>query len=39
VPVLAIFPAGQPNQPIVLMGGYTKGTLLEKLQQAGRSRG
>ena len=38
VPVLAIFPAGRPNQPIVIRGGYTKGTLIEKLQQAGPSR-
>jgi suppressor for copper-sensitivity B len=38
VPVLAIFPAGRPNQPIVIRGGYTKGTLIDKLQQAGPSQ-
>lgn len=38
VPVIAIFPAGRPNEPIVLMGGYTKATLLEKLQEAGPSQ-
>lgn len=38
VPVLAIFPAGKPRQPIVLIGTYTKGKLLEKLEQAGPSR-
>lgn len=38
IPVLAIFPAGRPNQPIVLMGGYTQKTLLEKLAEAGASR-
>lgn len=38
IPVLAIFPAGRPNQPIVLMGGYTQNTLLEKLREAGASK-
>ena len=38
VPVLAIFPAGRPNEPIVLTGGYTQSTLLEKLREAGPSR-
>jgi thiol:disulfide interchange protein len=37
VPVVAIFPAGRAQQPIVLSGFYTKGTLLEKLQDAGPS--
>jgi suppressor for copper-sensitivity B len=37
VPVVAIFPAGRAKQPIVLAGFYTKGTLLEKLQDAGPS--
>ena len=38
VPVLAIFPAGNPNEPIVLRGGYTQATLLDALKQAGPSR-
>lgn len=38
IPVLAIFPAGRPNQPIVLRGGYTQTTLLEKLGEAGASQ-
>ncbi|MBI2825106.1 MAG: thioredoxin family protein [Planctomycetia bacterium] len=38
VPVLAIFPAGRPNEPIVLSNGYTKGILLKKLGEAGPSK-
>jgi thiol:disulfide interchange protein len=38
VPVVAIFPAGKPNQPIVLLGGYTQQTLLAKLREAGPSQ-
>ncbi len=38
VPVVAIFPAGRAQQPIVLMGFYTKATLLEKLRDAGPSQ-
>lgn len=34
VPVLAIFPAADPNHPIVLRGGYTKQTLLDVLEKA-----
>jgi len=34
VPVLAIFPAGNPNQPIVLRGGYTPQRLLDALKEA-----
>ena len=37
VPVVAIFPAGRAQQPIVLSGFYTQGTLLQKLQDAGPS--
>jgi thiol:disulfide interchange protein len=37
VPVVAIFPAGRAQQPIVLMGFYTQATLLQKLQDAGPS--
>jgi thiol:disulfide interchange protein len=37
IPLLAIFPAGRPNQPIVLSGGYTQKMLLEKLKEAGNS--
>ena len=38
VPVLCIFPAGNPNEPIVLRGGYTKSTLLDALKKAGPSK-
>ncbi len=38
VPVLAIFPSGRPNQPIVLNNGYTRGLLLKKLDEAGPSK-
>jgi thiol:disulfide interchange protein len=34
VPVLAIFPAGRANEPVILRGGYTKSQLLGKLNQA-----
>jgi hypothetical protein len=36
--VIAIFPAGRPNQPLVLRGFYTKKTLIDKLEEAGPSR-
>jgi len=39
LPVLAIFPAGRPNAPIVLSNTYTQGILLEKLREAGPSKG
>ncbi|MGH7137139.1 MAG: hypothetical protein ACREHD_15465, partial [Pirellulales bacterium] len=35
IPFLAIFPAGRPNEPIVVPDLYTRGTLFEKLEQAG----
>ena len=38
VPVLAIFPAGNPNEPIVLRGGYTQQMLLDALEKAGPSK-
>lgn len=38
VPVVAIFPADDPNRPIVLRGGYTQRTLLDALEKAGPSR-
>lgn len=38
VPVLAIFPAGDPSHPIVYRDGYTQSTLLDALRQAGPSR-
>jgi suppressor for copper-sensitivity B len=37
VPVLAIFPADKPNEPVVLVGGYTQGYLLKTLKEAGPS--
>ena len=39
IPVLAIFPAGKPQEPIVLTGGYTTATLLAELEKAGASSG
>lgn len=38
VPVLAIFPADDPNHPIVIRGGYTKQSLLDVLKKAGSSK-
>lgn len=38
VPVLAIFPADRPNQPIIFTGGYTQGQVVEAIQKAGPSR-
>ena len=38
IPVLAIFPAGRPNNPIVLAETYTQRLLLEKLREAGPSQ-
>jgi thiol:disulfide interchange protein len=37
VPVLAIFPADRPNDPIVFRGGYTQSDLIEALEHAGPS--
>jgi thiol:disulfide interchange protein len=38
VPVIAVFPAGEPNSPIVLIGGYTQQSVLDALKKAGPSR-
>jgi thiol:disulfide interchange protein len=38
VPVLAIFPAGRPNEPIVFLDGYTQGMVTEALKGAGPSK-
>jgi suppressor for copper-sensitivity B len=38
VPVLAIFPGGDPNNPIVFRGAYTSGTLIDALEKAGASQ-
>lgn len=38
IPVLAIFPAGRPNEPIVLNEMYTRGKLFEELDRAGPSQ-
>jgi thiol:disulfide interchange protein len=38
IPVLAIFPAGQPNRPIVLRDLITQGQLIKALEQAGPSQ-
>jgi hypothetical protein len=34
VPVIAIFPGGDPYRPIVFSGGYTKPKLIAALQEA-----
>lgn len=34
VPTLAIFPASRPNQPVVIRGTYSKGTLAKLLAEA-----
>ncbi len=38
VPVLAIFPADRPNEPIILADGYTQTLLLDALDRAGPSQ-
>ena len=38
VPVIAIFPAGSANHPIILRGGYTQEMLLGALGKAGPSK-
>jgi thiol:disulfide interchange protein len=38
IPVLAIFPADDPNNPIIFRGLYTQSTLLAALEKAGPSR-
>jgi len=38
VPVIAIFPAEDPNHPIILRGGYTQEMLLNALEKAGPSK-
>jgi thiol:disulfide interchange protein DsbD len=38
VPVIAIFPAGRPDQPLLLRGGYTQQMLLHALDEAGPSK-
>lgn len=37
LPVLAVFPAGNPNKPIVMTGVYTQAQLLKVLEDAGAS--
>ena len=37
IPILAIFPAGQPDAPIVLRGAYTQQQVIDALKQAGPS--
>ncbi|HMO92826.1 MAG TPA: cytochrome c biogenesis protein CcdA [Pirellulaceae bacterium] len=38
IPVVAIFPAGKADEPIVFVGGYTQSQLLEALDRAGHSK-
>lgn len=38
IPVVAIFPAGRPNDPIVFVGSYTFDNISEALEQAGPSK-
>jgi thiol:disulfide interchange protein len=37
LPLLVIFPAGRPNEPIIFSAGYTRKTLLASLEKAGAS--
>ncbi|MCO6458055.1 MAG: thioredoxin family protein [Pirellulaceae bacterium] len=34
VPLLAIFPAGRPQEPVLLRGGYTQAELIRRLREA-----
>ncbi|OHB67007.1 MAG: hypothetical protein A2V70_01115 [Planctomycetes bacterium RBG_13_63_9] len=38
IPVVAIFPAGDPNRPMIFRGGYTRQMLLDALDKAGPSK-
>jgi thiol:disulfide interchange protein DsbD len=38
IPLLAVFPAGEPTRPIVLPDIVTKGQVVEALRQAGPSK-
>jgi len=38
VPVIAIYPAGKPNDPIVFRDGYTTSQILDALEKAGPSQ-
>lgn len=38
VPVIAIYPAGKPNEPIIFRDGYTTSQILDALEKAGPSR-
>ena len=38
VPVIAIFPADRPNEPIVFANGYTQTQILDALRKAGPSK-
>ena len=38
IPVLAIFPAGDPNHPIIFRDGYTQQMLLDALAKAGPTK-
>jgi hypothetical protein len=38
VPVIAIFPAGNPNAPIRFLDGYTKTSILDAQRKAGPSK-
>ena len=38
IPLLAVFPASRPNNPVVLKTWYTQATLISKLNEAGGSK-
>ena len=38
IPVVAIFPAGDPYRPKMLSGLYSRAELIQKLKEAGPSR-
>ncbi|HID74590.1 MAG TPA: hypothetical protein EYP56_01185 [Planctomycetaceae bacterium] len=37
VPVVAVFPGGAPNRPVVFRGSYTQAALLEAIEKAARA--
>ena len=34
IPLLAVFPAGRPNEPLLLQAAYTKGQLIAAIREA-----
>ena len=38
IPLLAVFPAGSPNEPIIFQAQYTQGALIKALREASGSK-